>query len=436
MTRQLSVPAKLVLADGTSFDGWCCGAQGEATGEVCFNTSLTGYEEVVSDPSYAGQIVTMTYPHIGNYGVNETDLQNDRLFLKGLVVRDMCYVPSNYRSSEALPDMLERNGIVAIEGLDTRQLTRHIRDHGAQMGVISTTDLDEESLAGKARQAQGLAGRNLAAEVSHPQDERFYALDHEGRELARPRFRVVAYDCGIKRGILRGLRASGCEVHRVPWDTPADKVLAEHPDGIFLSNGPGDPEPVEATYEAVRQLVGKVPVFGICLGHQMLTLAAGGQIEKLPFGHHGGNQPVMNLRTGVVEITSQNHGFGQVFGSLGRVIPELSGGETEAHDDDLRFWSARRIAPVVDNERYGRIQLTHVNLNDGTPEGMAFLDVPAFSVQYHPEASPGPDDASYLFESFCRLMAGRDDFLDIDVTGGRTGLAYLTSSAVLDREVR
>lgn len=435
MAEQYSTPAKLVLEDGTCFEGWACGAAGESAGEVCFNTSLTGYQEVISDPSYAGQIVTMTYPHIGNYGVNDADLQNDKLFLSGLVVRSMCYTPSNFRATSTLPALLEEAGIVAIEGVDTRELTRHIRDHGAMRAVISTVDLDDQSLLAKARASRSLVGRNLAGEVSHPAVEVFPALDRDGRPTATPRYRVTAVDCGLKRGILRGLQMSGCEVTRVPWDTPAQDILEREPDGVFFSNGPGDPEPVETTYQTVRELVGVKPIFGICLGHQMITLAAGGAIEKLPFGHHGGNQPVMNLRTGVVEITSQNHGFGQVFSSMGPIVPELSGGES-SHHDDLRFWSERRIAPVVNNERYGRIQLTHVNLNDGTAEGMAFLDQPVFSVQYHPEASPGPSDASYLFEAFCRLMDGRSDFLDINTTGNRMEREYLSSSSILAKEAR
>ena len=230
--------------------------------------------------------------------------------------------------------------------------------------------------------------------------------------------RVVAYDCGAKRSILQNLVRSGCELTVVPWDTPAEEVLAMAPDGVFLSNGPGDPEAVEGTYSQVEKILGQVPVFGICLGHQMIAKAAGAAIEKLKFGHRGGNHPVMNLLTGRVEITAQNHGFGLVFPSLGELVPELSGG-FKGHEDDLRFWARAGIAPVVDNPRFGRIRLTHVNLNDGTAEGVAFLDIPAFSVQYHPEASPGPTDAHYLFTAFGRLMDGREDYLDIDIAADR-----------------
>ena len=235
---------------------------------------------------------------------------------------------------------------------------------------------------------------------------------------AEPRFKVVVYHCGVKRSILDGLVASGCELTVVPWDTPAEEVLAMGPDGVFLSNGPGDPEAVGETYRQAEKLLGRVPLFGICLGHQMMAKAAGAEIDKLKFGHHGGNHPVQNLLTGRVEVTAQNHGFCPCFQSLGALVPELSGGATE-HVEDLREWGRRGIAPVVANERFGRIRLTHVNLDDGTAEGFAFLDVPAFSVQYHPEAAPGPTDAHYLFTAFARLMEGRDDYLDIDIATDR-----------------
>lgn len=277
--------------------------------------------------------------------------------------------------------------------------------------VISTTDLDPASLVSRVRQAPSISSRNFVPDVSRRDP---VVVPAQGER----RFGVVAYDCGIKRGIVQGLAANGCEVTVVPWNTSAEQALSYQPDGVFFSNGPGDPEQVEATREAARALLGKLPVFGICLGNQMLALAAGAQMEKLPYGHHGGNEPVMNLLTGKVEITAQNHNFGLVFNSLGPLIPNLSGGE-EQHHRDLRFWTERHIAPVVDNARYGRIRLTHVNLNDGTPEGIQFLDIPAFSVQYHPEAKPGPNDSAYLFRAFARLMEGRDDYLDIDVREGR-----------------
>lgn len=415
-------PAKLVLEDGSVFEGYSCGASGEVFGEVCFNTSLEGYLEVISDPSYAGQIITMTYPQIGNYGVNRDDLQADSLALRGLVVHEMCFVPSNWRSEISLPDFLEEQKVVAIGGIDTRSLTTHLRDHGAQRGVLSTIDLDTDSLLKKVRASQSIVGINLAKTVSRTEITSFTELPKsQSFALAdpkKPHYRVVAYDCGVKKSILQGLIRVGCELTVVPWNTPAQTVLSLNPDGVFLSNGPGDPEAVRETYLQVEQLIGKVPLFGICLGHQMISLASGGEMEKLKFGHRGGNQPVMNLRTGRVEITAQNHGFGLLFDSLGPLVPELSQGHSQ-HVRDLRFWCDNGCAPVVMNEKFGRIQLTHVNLNDGTAEGITFLDQPVFSVQYHPEASPGPTDAHYLFTAFTRLMEGRSDYLDIDIAHDR-----------------
>lgn len=414
--------AKLVLEDGTVYEGYSCGTEGEVFGEVCFNTSLEGYLEVISDPSYAGQIITMTYPQIGNYGVNRDDLQADSLALRGLVVHEMCFTPSNWRSEVSLPDFLKDQQVVALGGIDTRSLTMHLRDHGAQRGVLSTIDLDTDSLLAKVRASESIVGVNLAKTVSRDEITSFTELpESQAFALAAPaesRYRVVAYDCGVKKSILHGLIRVGCELTVVPWNTPAETVLSLNPDGVFLSNGPGDPEAVRETYTQVEQLIGKVPLFGICLGHQMISLASGAEMEKLKFGHRGGNQPVMNLRTGRVEITAQNHGFGLLFDSLGPLVPELSDGMS-AHVDDLRFWCEKKCAPVVMNEKFGRIQLTHVNLNDGTAEGIAFLDKPVFSVQYHPEASPGPTDAHYLFTAFTRLMDGRSDYLDIDIAHDR-----------------
>ena len=423
-SKPAGAPACLVLEDGATFRGVACGARGEVFGEICFNTALEGYLEVITDPSYAGQIVAMTYPQIGNYGVSLEDTQAEAPALRGLVVRDLCATPSNWRSMMSLPDYLRDHGVVAVEGVDTRALVRHVRDCGAQRAVLSTADVDVASLLAKVRASEPLVGQNLAASVSCavpysvgaddlPQSHAFAVSPP-----AAPRWRVVAYDCGAKRSILHNLVRSACDVTVVPWDTPASEVLALRPDGVFLSNGPGDPEAVEGTYSQVEKLLGRVPVFGICLGHQMMCKAAGAGIEKLKFGHRGGNHPVMNLLTRRVEITAQNHGFGLVFPSLGALIPELSGGHAE-HADDLRFWADAGIAPVVMNERFGRVRLTHVNLNDGTAEGIAFLDVPAFSVQYHPEASPGPTDAHYLFTAFARLMDGREDYLDIDIAADR-----------------
>ena len=404
--------ALLALENGSTYLGYAAGAAGETFGEVVFNTSMVGYQEIVTDPSYAGQIVTLTYPQVGNYGVCAADEQSSKLHLRGLVVHDMCRTPNNWRSEGSLPEYLAKNGIVAIEGVDTRALTLQIRDQGAMRAAISTTDLDPESLVARVQASPRISEHNFVPDVS-PAD--VVVTPAQGEK----RFSVVAYDCGEKAGILNNLTARGCEVTAVPWDTPAEKVLEMDPDGVFFSNGPGDPEQVGPTAEAARAILGKKPVFGICLGNQLISIAAGATIEKLPYGHHGGNEPVMNLLTGKVEITAQNHNYGLVFDDvLGPLVPELSGGRTE-HVRDLREWSRAHVAPVVMNERYGRVRLTHVNLNDGTPEGIQFLDIPAFSVQYHPESCPGPHDSTYLFEAFCRLMEGREDYLAIDVREGR-----------------
>ena len=403
--------ALLALEDGSVFEGLSCGAAGETFGEVVFNTSMVGYQEIVSDPSYAGQIVTLTYPQVGNYGVCEEVMQSPELYLRGLVVRDMCRTPNNWTSTGSLPELLSSHGVVAIEGVDTRALTLTICDKGAMRAAISTVDLDPESLVARVRASERISEHNFVPDVSRKE---IVTLPAQGER----RFRVVAFDCGVKQGILDGLTSRGCEVTVVPWDTPAEKVLEMDPDGVFFSNGPGDPEQVGPTAAAARAIIGKKPVFGICLGNQLISIAAGSEIEKLPYGHHGGNEPVMNLLTGKVEITAQNHNYGLVFKTMGELVPELSGGVTE-HFDDMREWSRRGIAPVVMTKELGRVRLTHVNLNDGTPEGIQFLDAPTFSVQYHPEACPGPHDSAYLFEAFCRLMEGKEDYLAIDVREGR-----------------
>ena len=403
--------ALLALEDGSVFEGLSCGAAGETFGEVVFNTSMVGYQEIVSDPSYAGQIVTLTYPQVGNYGVCEEVMQSPELYLRGLVVRDMCRTPNNWTSTGSLPELLGNHGVVAIEGVDTRALTLTIRDKGAMRAAISTVDLDPESLVARVRASERISEHNFVPDVSRKE---IVTLPAQGER----RFRVVAFDCGVKQGILDGLTSRGCEVTVVPWDTPAEKVLEMDPDGVFFSNGPGDPEQVGPTAAAARAIIGKKPVFGICLGNQLISIAAGSEIEKLPYGHHGGNEPVMNLLAGKVEITAQNHNYGLVFKTMGELVPELSGGVTE-HFDDMREWSRRGIAPVVMTKELGRVRLTHVNLNDGTPEGIQFLDAPTFSVQYHPEACPGPHDSAYLFEAFCRLMEGKEDYLAIDVREGR-----------------
>lgn len=418
-----AVPALLALEDGSFYEGLSCGAAGETFGELVFNTSMSGYQEVITDPSYAGQVVTFTYPQIGNYGICAAVNQSSGISLAGIVVCDMCHTPSNWQSEQSLPDYLKANDIVAIECIDTRQLTLKIREAGTMRCAISTTDLDPESLIKKVQASPSISETNWVAEVSTPTSYEALSTNAE-----RDPKRVVALDCGEKQGILQGLQAVGCNVTVMPWDTTPEDILALNPDGVFLSNGPGDPRELPVPTATAAALLGKVPVFGICLGHQMICAATGAELEKLPYGHHGGNQPVMNLLSGMVEVTAQNHNYGLVWPSLGELVVEECGGtevvaaweaSDEAKAGDLRFWSERRIAPVINTEKFGRVRLTHVNLNDGTPEGMQFLDIPAFSVQYHPEASPGPHDAVYLFEAFRRLMDGEPNYLDIDVREGR-----------------
>lgn len=407
MTRPVAL---LALEDGTVLRGWSCGVSGEASGELCFNTSMAGYQEVLTDPSYAGQIVTMTSPHIGNYGVNGADMESRGVFATGFVVREMCDAPSNWRSEESLPTFLKRMNVVAIEGVDTRRIVRHLRDCGAMRAIISTVDLDEASLVAKAQSAPGLVGRDLVAEVAVGEPY-LWGEEVPGAGLpvdtgvlpVKAAHRVAVLDSGIKYNILRRLTEHGCELHVMPPTSTAEEILACDPDGVFVANGPGDPEAVGYLYGTLRDLIGVKPVFGICLGHQMLSLAVGAGTYKLKYGHRGGNQPVKNLLTGQVEITSQNHGFCVDFGSIGPIDVEASSGLD--HDPgDLGWWVGRGVAPVVTSSEFGRVQLTHVNLNDMTTEGIRLLDRQAFSVQYHPEAAPGPHDAKYLFGEFCTLM--------------------------------
>ena len=369
--------ALLALADGRVFQGRACGATGEAHGEVVFNTSMTGYQEILTDPSYRGQLVCMTYPLIGNYGVNPEDVESRRPWVNGFIVKEACPYPSNWRGRVPIETYMREHGIVGIQGIDTRALTRHLRDHGAQEGIISTEEMDGAILAAKARALPGLVGRDLVSEVSiaeaHGWSEGAWQLARGYTKPPALRFRVVAFDSGIKRNILRALASLGCEVEVVPADTPAAAVLERKPHGVFLSNGPGDPEAVLYLVESVRGIIGKAPIFGICLGNQILGLAFGGQTYKLKFGHHGGNHPVKELETGRVEITAQNHGFSVDLASV---------------------------------EKAGLVG-THVDLNDGTSEGMRHRELPVFSVQYHPEASPGPHDSHYLFERFVSLMEGK-----------------------------
>ncbi len=367
--------AILLLEDGTLFEGFSFGAEGESIGEVVFNTSLSGYQEILTDPSYKGQFVVMTYPEIGNYGVNPEDVESRKPFLEGFIVKNYNPFPSNFRSTEPLHAYLKKNKIVAIEGIDTRALTRHLRDQGSKMGILSTRDFDKKRLLKKVRATPKMVGLDLAKEVTCQKAYRWTKGVWAPSPQPSPargegdHFKVVAYDFGIKQNILRGLVTAGCEVMVVPAFTSASEVLALKPDGVFLSNGPGDPEPVTYAIENIRKLVGEVPIFGICLGHQLLGLALGGKTYKLKFGHHGGNQPVMDLGTRKVEITAQNHGFA-------------------VDTDSLK----------------GKAELTHMNLNDKTVEGFRMTKVPAFSVQYHPEASPGPHDSHYLFGRFVSMM--------------------------------
>lgn len=370
--------AKLALEDGTIYTGTSFGAPGEVDGEVCFNTSMTGYQEILTDPSYRGQIVTMTYPQIGNYGVNDEDLESPKPHLAGFVVRELSGRVSNFRAAGDLDSYLKKYGIVGIAGIDTRALVRRIRTAGAMKGVLSTVDLDDASLTAKARKSPGLVGRDLVREVmpSQPREWReelspWMKLGREDEptadEASRPH--VVALDYGMKWNIPRYLRDQGFRVTVLPGTASSADVLATNPDGVFLSNGPGDPEPLRYAVETIRGLVGKKPIFGICLGHQLLSLACGAKTFKLKFGHRGANQPVMNVRKGTVEITSQNHGFA-----------------------------------VDETSLPADLEVTHRNLNDDTIEGLRHKKAPAFCVQYHPEASAGPHDSSYLFHEFRELI--------------------------------
>jgi carbamoyl-phosphate synthase small subunit len=378
--------AKLALADGTVYTGNAFAASGEVYGEVVFNTSMTGYQEILTDPSYCGQIVTMTYPLIGNYGANSVDVESGGVALRGFVVRELCRFPSNQRLDWSLEDYLEQHGVIGIEGIDTRALVRRIRIHGAMTGVLSTTDSDDASLVKKAQASPELVGQDLVREVipresaewSESLDELVQAAVTPGYEglneaAADPAQgpHVVAIDYGMKWNIPRHLRQLGCRVTVVPGTATAEEVLAYEPDGVFLSNGPGDPRPLGYAIETIRGLLGHQPIFGICLGHQLLGLALGAEIFKLKFGHRGANQPVLNHATGRVEITTQNHGFA--------LDPESLGEE---------------------------IEVTHVNLNDQTVEGIRSRQQAAFGVQYHPEASAGPHDSHYLFGDFRKMLLG------------------------------
>jgi carbamoyl-phosphate synthase small subunit len=371
--------AKLALEDGTVYSGLSLGATGTTTGEVVFNTSMTGYQEILSDPSYCGQIITMTYPEIGNYGVNEEDLESSKVHASGFVVRNPSRIASNFRSNGTIGEFLAKQGIVGIYDIDTRSLVRHIRNQGAMRGVISTEILDENELVQLAKDSPSMAGRDLVKEVLPEQpvnwEQRLSPWWHtsEQNEIERDpnQPHIVALDYGMKWNIARHLYEQGFKVTIVPGSVSADEILALKPDGVFLSNGPGDPEPLDYAVETIRNLLGQVPIFGICLGHQLLSLALGAKTFKLKFGHRGANQPVINLETGKIEITSQNHGFA-----------------------------------VSDEELPKGVVVTHRNLNDDTVAGIRHESLPAFSVQYHPEASAGPHDSQYLFGKFTRLIQG------------------------------
>ena len=353
--------AKIALEDGRVFEGNAFSSFGERCGEIIFNTSMTGYQEIITDPSYKGQIVVMTYPLIGNYGINLQDMESGGTFLEGFIIKELSRTTSNWRAEMGLKEYLDKNGVLGIEGVDTRALTKHIRCSGALKAVISTEDLDDARLVAKARSSPGLVGRDLVKDVACGG---IYAWNGEGKKT------VVVIDCGAKLNILRMLSENGCRVVVMPALSNAGDILEQQPDGVLISNGPGDPAAIPYVVNTTRELLGKVPIFGICLGHQILGQALGGKTFKLKFGHHGANHPVKDTRTGKVSITVQNHGF----------------------------------CVDIDSLNANDIKITHINLNDNTLEGIRHLKLPAFSVQFHPEAAAGPHDAGYLFKEFIKLM--------------------------------
>ncbi len=365
--------AILMLSDGTYFEGFSFGYEGETEGEIVFNTSMTGYQEIITDPSYCGQIVTMTYTQIGNYGINDEDIESDRIYVEGFIVKEYFDYPSNWRCKKTLDEYLKEYNIVGIQGIDTRALVRHIRDKGAQPGIISSINYDLDYLREKAAKLKPMTGQNLVDRVScdcfYEWNQGDWDLEKGYEKVNEFKYFVVAYDFGIKKNILRMLTSRGVKVKVIPAKTPWQEVLEMNPDGIFLSNGPGDPAAVDYAIENVKNLVGKKPLFGICLGHQILGLAIGCKTYKLKFGHHGGNQPIKDIETGRVHIAAENHGF--------------------AIDPDT----------LPDD-----VKLTHVNLNDNTLEGIECKNRQFFSVQFHPESSPGPHDSRYLFDKFIKLM--------------------------------
>lgn len=366
--------AVLLLEDDTVFKGDGFGAIGEKCGEVVFNTSMTGYQEILTDPSYHEQIITMTYPLIGNYGTNTQDRESKKVFAKAFIVKECCPYPSNWRSQSSITEYLKENNVIGLEGIDTRKLVKHIRNKGAMKGIVSSTDLNISCLKEKLKNYPDLAGRDIVKNVTTNKSYRWESdsigLFADSKQKCKKTYKVIAFDFGIKHNILRLLSSHGCNVEVVPAFTKAEEVLSQKPDGVFLSNGPGDPSPLNYAIETVKNLLGKIPIFGICLGHQILALALGGETYKLKFGHRGANHPVKNLLTGNIEITSQNHGF----------------------------------CVNIDSLKNKNVELTHINLNDNTLEGIRSEKLSAFSVQYHPEASPGPHDSNYLFNEFIELM--------------------------------
>ena len=383
--------AILLLEDGTVFKGKSFGAKGQMCGEVVFNTSMTGYQEILTDPSYNEQIITMTYPLIGNYGTNTDDCESKKVYARGFIVREACGCPSNWRSRQSLGDYLKKHNVIGLEGIDTRMLVRHIRTRGAMNGIIATEG-SITTLKSRLKKYPGLVGRDIVKNVT---TKKPYAWDkpvinvlaekqrRNTKSEKRKTKKVVAFDFGIKHNILRILYSHGCQVVVVPAETSAKEVLKYKPDGVFLSNGPGDPAPVSCAIDTTKALLGRVPIFGICLGHQILALALGGKTYKLKFGHRGANHPVKNLETGRIEITAQNHGFCVDMDSW--------------HGLPAREYTAKMAVPQS-------IELTHLNLNDNTNEGLRCSHLKCFSVQYHPEASPGPHDSAYLFENFIKMM--------------------------------
>ena len=377
--------ATLALSDGKVFEGISFGSEGETSGEIVFNTSITGYQEILTDPSYKGQIVNMTYPLIGNYGICEEDHESILPHVEGLIIKELSPFPSNWRSNISLDEFMKNRGIMGIQGIDTRALTRHIRDYGEQVGIISTIDTDHQSLISKASGLPGLEGKDLVKEVScqkaYSWEEAEIEINtasksaHDQPEHSK-QYKVIVYDCGVKYNILRKLRNHNCDVTVVPASTSAKEVLSMNPDGIVVSNGPGDPAAVPYMVENITDIIGKKPVMGICLGNQIIAQALGYKTFRLKFGHHGGNQPVMDLRTKKVAITSQNHCF--------------------AIDD--------KSLNNGQSSEFGKVEITHRNLNDESVEGLRCVDVPAFAVQYHPEASPGPHDSSYIFNEFIEMI--------------------------------